>query len=462
MASISSLGVGSGLDLSGLLDQLRSAERQKLQPITQQKTQEQAKVSAYGRLKSGLSELQDAVGKLNSNSLYQGLKANVQGGEGMTATTSAEANPGRYEVAITNTARAGSLASTGVSSLDTVLTTTTDTASLQLTFGDAEAGTTTKTVELEAGLTLEGVRDAINADPDAGVNASIINDGSENGYRLVLSSKETGAEAGISGMSFANFTDANLKGDAGTHQKGLDAKLKINGIDITSSTNTVEGAIQGVTLQLDPGLANETRSLIVEKDEESIREAVQSFVDIYNKLDSTLGRMTQGVGEAAGELVGDRTVRTIETGLSRNLTDSVLGGELTMMSQVGISLKADGRLELDTAKLNEVMADNPQALADFFAGADEKAGMAGRLEATLGRALDDENGMIQRAVSGSEARVASLDTRFERTEQSIERTISRYQKQFSQLDSMMSQMNSTSGYLFQQLNMINGQMASGN
>ncbi|WP_444677461.1 flagellar filament capping protein FliD [Halomonas sp. E19] len=299
MASISSLGVGSGLDLSGLLDQLRSAERQKLQPIAQQKTQEQAKISAYGRLRSGLSELQDAVKKLNGSSLYEGLKASVQGGEGMTATASAQASPGNYKVVINNTAQTGSLASTGVTGRDkTVIAADATDAKLTLTFGGG-----TKEIALAQGATLEGIRDAVNADAEAGVNASIIFDGSE--HRLVLSSRETGVDAGITKMEFSGLAaDVTLDEDQGTLQKGLDASLTINGIGITSSTNTVKDAIQGVTLNLGPGLQNETRSLIVEKDEESIREAVKGFVDTFNKLKSTLGRMTQGWGKLPGSWWG--------------------------------------------------------------------------------------------------------------------------------------------------------------
>lgn len=453
MASISSLGVGSGLDLSGLLDQLRSAERQKLQPITAQKTQEQGKISAYGRLQSGLSKLQDAVANLNDGGLYQSLSASVQG-EGMTATTTEEASPGRYEVAVTHTARAGSLASMGVADLETTqIAADAIDPKLTVTFGND----TTKDIALTPGATLEEIRDAVNADADAGVDASIIFDGTD--HRLVLSSRESGADAGVKDMAFSGLEGGvTLAGDPDTHQAGRDALLDINGIEITSTTNTVEGAIQGVTLTLDPSASGETMSLVVERDRESVKEAVTAFVDAYNEMKSTVGRMTNVTGDAetAGELVGDRTVRNVESQLSRNLVDTVAGGDITMMSQLGISLQANGRLEMDADKLDEVMADNPQALVDFFAGDSEEAGMAGRLEGTLGRMLGDD-GTVQSAISSSEVQVSSLERRYDRTEQSIERTIDRYRKQFSQLDGLIAQMNSVSSYLGQQLTMLNSQ-----
>ncbi|MDW7748814.1 flagellar filament capping protein FliD [Halomonas sp.] len=453
MASISSLGVGSGLDLSGLLDQLRSAERQKLQPITAQKTEEQAKISAFGRLQSGLDKLQEAVAKLNDASLYSSLSTRVEG-EGMTATANDQASAGRYEVEVTQIARAGSLASQGVAnSSDPLVGAGGDTLTLSFE-GKADVD-----IVLEEGWSLDQVRDAINADPDAGVSASIINDGSANGYRLVLNSTESGFDAGIKNMTFGNTA---LAEDATTRQSGQNASLEINGIAITSASNTVEGAIQGITLELDSAAEGKTLAVVVEQDDESLKEAVQGFVSAYNEMKSTVGRMTNVTGDAetAGELVGDRTVRTIESRLSRNLTESVAGGALEIMSQVGIQLNERGRLELDEAKLDAVIAETPQALAEFFAGADEAGGMAGRLDQTLGQILGND-GMIQNSVNSAETRVSSLDNRYERMETSIERTVERYRKQFGQLDAMMSRMNATSAYLGQQLDMISSQMSQG-
>lgn len=448
MASISSLGVGSGLDLSSLLDQLQSAERQKLTPIVEQKNEEQARISAFGRLQSGLEKFQEAVATLNDESTYSSLTATVQG-EGLTATASDEASPGSYDITVNQTARAGSLASTRVSDLEEPLTGAD--ASLDLSFGD---GTATN-VALPENATLGEIRDTINADANAGVDASIINDGT--GHRLVLSSRESGADAGIEGMTFNGMSVA-LSGDSDTKQAGRDAELDINGIAITSTTNTVEDAIQGVTLELDPSAAGETMSLTVAPDTESLKESVKNFVSAYNEMKSTIGRMTKATGdiETAGELVGDRTVRTIESRLSRDLTSPVSGSDMEIMSTVGVSLNENGRLELDENTLDEVIADNPEDLQGFFAGTSEEGGFAGRLTSSLDRMLDSD-GMVQRAIDSSESQVDRIEERYDRTEQHINRTVERYRSQFSQLDGMIAQMNSTSAYLTQQFNALGAQ-----
>lgn len=451
MATITALGVGSGLDLTGLLDQLRAAERQKLQPITAQRTQEQAKISAYGRLQSALNKFQDATAKLNDPKLYQGLTTQVRG-DGMTASAGATATPGNYEVEVLNTARAGSVATTRVADSSAALAG--PNASLELSFGDGS----TRTVTFDEGATLVDMRNAINADADAGVNASIIFDGQ--GHRLVLSSRESGVDAGVTGVSFAGLADPGaIAEDTAARQAGRDAELKINGITITSATNRVEGAIQGVTLELTADSAGKTLGVTVQRDTDSLKEAVKGFVSAYNEMKSTIGRMTAAGSDAtsAGELVGDRVVRSLESRLSRDLTDIVPGGDITMMSQLGISLRPNGRLELDESKLSEAIATNQQAVADFFAGDSKEAGLAGRLGDSMKRYLGDE-GLIKSSITSSETRIDSLKARFERMETSIERSIERYRKQFSQLDMMMAQMNSMSAYLSQQFDIMNAQL----
>ncbi|PWV78266.1 flagellar filament capping protein FliD [Halomonas sp. A11-A] len=458
MSTITALGVGSGLDLSGLLDQLRDAERGKLEPIKRQQEQQQAKISAYGQLQSSLSTFQDSVAKLNDASLYQSLSANVRG-DAFTATTSKAAQPGSYNVEVAQLATAGTLATTAATTRDGELFTAADT--LTLNFGatfdadgeldDSAAPLRSVEIQIEAGWSLEDLRDAINADEKAGVSASIVNDG--NGYRLALASKETGADASLTGLAFGSAT---LEADADTLRVGRDASINVNGIDITSATNKVEGAIQGVTLNLEQTTeAGQPITLRVEQDTLKAREAVQGFVKAFNELKGTIGKLTSFNAETgqAGELNGDSAVRTIEARLRSVLSGGTGEGELRMLSQVGISLQRDGTLKLDDAKLNELTSGNMAALGEFFAGADSKGGLAGSLNSTLGQLLDG-NGIVKRSISGAESRVKSIGERYTRMEVSIERTIDRYRVQFGQLDSMIAQMNQTSAYLTQQFDML--------
>ncbi|MDR5876201.1 flagellar filament capping protein FliD [Halomonas sp. CUBES01] len=446
MGSISSLGIGSGLDLNGLLDQLESAEREKLAPIERQAEAEQTKISAYGQLESDLSTFQDAASALSDGSLFESLSTNTSG-EAVSASADETAMPGSYNITVDTLATRGTLASDGVAEG----TLTTADQNMTFTFGDSSE----TTVAIAADSSLEDIRDAINADENAGVNATIINDGTQD--RLAVSSRESGADASISNFTFDG--DAPFAADTdNTLQAGTDAALNVNGIDITSPTNQVEGAIQGVTLNLQ---SEGTGTVAVEQDTRAVREAVTSFVDSYNALKETTSELTNFDPETgeAGPLNGDSAVRTAESSLRSVLSGGVASGGdgISMLSQVGISLEVDGTLSLDEDKLSDVVANDQQALADFFVGTENNPGMASQVDTRVEQLLGS-SGAVQGAITSSENIVDSLGDRYTRMEQDIGRTIERYRTQFGQLDGMIAEMNQTSSYLTQQFASLDAQL----
>ncbi|SDG08470.1 flagellar hook-associated protein 2 [Onishia taeanensis] len=460
MATISSLGIGSGLDLNGLLDQLKSAEREQLKPITQQQKSYQSQISAYGQLESALSKFQDAAAKLNDADLFKGVTSEVTG-SAVTAAGGTDAAPGRYDIEVTQLARAQSLAADGVDDSSRSLGSA---GTLTLGIGSG-AGTD---IEIAAGSSLEDVRDSINA-AGVGVQASIVNDGGAGGagqpYRLVLTSEETGTESEIA-VSFDDGdggTTSELEGLMGNTSaltetvSAANAELSVNGIDITSQSNTVEGAVQGVTLSV---AEVDTATLTVKRDNASVESAVSSFVSSYNQLQSKMADLTSFNAETgqAGELLGDGTLRSVESRLRNALGGNAAeSGTIQMLSDIGVSLKVDGKLELDEEALRDVVADDLGALSTFFTGDDEAGGFAGQVDAVLERMLSD-NGLIANSTQGLEDSVDRLGERYSRTEESIANTIARYREQFSQLDSMIANMNSTSSYLTQQFSNMNAQL----
>lgn len=462
MASISSLGIGSGLDLNGLLDQLNAAERGKLQPIQRQIDTQQVKISAYGELQGALSGLQGAAGALNDAALYQSLST-ATSGDAVQAAAGRDAAMGQYAIEVERLASAGSLASArleGVTGLGDVVSA--EGGELVLQFAHAGEGQAASVpIAIAAGSTLEDIRDAINAER-AGVSASIVFDGE--GYRLALMSSETGKDASITGMDWSGVDLAEgvafsaEEGAGAIAQAGHDALLNVNGIPIVSASNQVEGAIQGVTLTL---AAEGSSTVKVEQNTRAVREAVTGFVDAYNALKSTIGRLTAFSGdvESAGHLLGDSAVRSIEARLRGVLSGGVAAeeGGFAMLGDIGITLKLDGTLDVDEKRLDDVIANDQAALSAFLAGDSAGEGLAGRLGDTIAQASGD-NGALGGAISGAESRIKSLNERYARMELSIEATISRYRTQFGQLDGMIAQMNQTSDYLFQQFEIMNAQL----
>lgn len=446
--SITSLGVGSGLDLNGILDQLRDAEREKLQPIERQLGGEQSRISAFGQIQGGLSELQGAASALSSPDLYQNLSASTRG-DAVSAAADDTAVAGRYGVEVSTLATRGTLASQGQPDAKAAISGAED-QTMTLTFGD----TSTHPVSISAESSLEDIRDAINADDQAGVDASVIFDGSN--YRLALGSTETGADASIASFSFDRTTP--LAQDDGTAAPGTDAALSVNGVDITSANNQVEGAIQGVTLNLD---ATGTAQVEVEQDTLGVREAITGLVDAFNAYQGTAGELTRFNSETgeAGELNGDAALRRVDSRLRNDIggvVESAPDGFSTLRD-IGIALELDGTLSIDEARLDSVISNDQQALSRFLAGDETRPGLADQISTSLDQMLAN-NGAVQGAINSSETRIESLESRFTRTEQQVEQTLDRYRTQFNQLDGMIAEMNQTSDYLTQQFASLDAQL----
>jgi flagellar hook-associated protein 2 len=450
MASIASLGIGSGLDLNGLLKQLTTAEQQKLTPISTEKTANTAKISAYGTLKGALTSLQDAVTKLADKTTYQALASSLSG-TGITSAVTSTAIPGSYKITVNSLAQANSLSTTGVADKTSAL----GTGDLTLTVGGKSA---TITID-STNNTLEGIRDAINAQ-NTGLTASIVNTGdATNPYRLSLTSNTTGTASAIS-TSLANGTGtvASLLATGALTEttQAKDASLTVNGIDITSQSNTVEGALQGVTLNLsldalDSAGNAKTQTLTISRDTSSMNQAITTFVNAYNTLDSTTDSLTSydSSTKKAGQLLGDSTLNSIKNSLRNAMNASVSGSTYSHLSDLGISLQLDGTLKVDTTKLDKAVSGDPSALSKFFAGATSGAGFTSQISSALDNALGDQ-GSVTNAISGLQSANKRLDDRYTAMQDSINTTIDRYRTQFTQLDTLISQMNSTSTYLTQQ------------
>ncbi|WP_447527712.1 flagellar filament capping protein FliD [Vreelandella sp. TE19] len=445
MAAITSLGIGSGLDLNGLLDQLETAERAKLTPIAQQVQSEQATVSAYGTLKSAVATFQDATEALNDTATFESLTTNVDG-DAVTAVVSNEAQAGRYEVEVDQLATAGSFVTERLGSSDESIVSGEQTLTFDVAKGDMAP------ITIADGSSLQDIRDAINEQGGGQVTASIIDDGQ--GYRLSVMASETGADASIESSNFSSvLSEAAVTSDTQVIQAGQDAAFNVNGIDIVSSSNQVEEAIQGMTLNLTEAGASSTIS--VEQDDEALRKNVDAFVEGFNSLKDTLTRLTSfdaETGQSAG-LNADATTRAVERDL-RSAISSVVGGDgFSVLSDIGISLQTDGKLKIDDDKLDNVIATEPDTLANFFAGSSDDTGMAGQINASLERIVGD-GGRLDTAESNAESRVGTLENRFARTEERIDQTIARFRAQFQAMDSMVAQMNQTSSYLSEQLGML--------
>ena len=449
-ATVTSLGVGSGLDLESILESLEESKTASLlTPITTQETSVNAEISAYGTLTSALDKLQTAAAALADSSLYEALSTSISG-SGVSVTTTSDAVAGSYSIEVTQLAQAQSLATTGISDTSSTL----GSGTLTLQVGDNEAVSITLD---SSNNTLSGLRDAINA-AGAGVTATLVNDGSDTPYRLVLTSGSTGTQSEIS-VSYSSDDSSDLASslfnDMTETVAAKDAQLTINGISITSQSNTVSEALQGVTLSL--SAIGSSQTLTIQRDTDKIADAINDFVDAYNSFVSTVDTLTAYDADSgsAGELLGDSTTRRISTELASDLYSQIGSGTFTYLSQLGIGLESDGTLSVDDDKLDSALTDNLDALTEFFIGSDGKSGFITRMTEDLDNYLDEDSGLITAKTDSLESKLERLEERYEEKQALIDSEMARWREQFTQLDTLISTLNTTADYLTTQFEALN-------
>lgn len=461
MASISTLGIGSGLDLSTILDSLTTAEKASLTPITTQQSAYTSKLSAYGTLKSALTTFQTANTKLNDADLFTATTA-TSSSSAFSATTSGSTVAGKYTVSVTQLAQAQTLTSAVQTSNTTALGDSAASRTMAITLTDGTSKNITLTAEQTS---LTGMRDAINS-ADAGVTATIIKVG-DGSYRLSMTSSETGSDNAVSKIEVTgdDTLQAVVGYDASTTTNAMtesvtaqNAKLTVNNVAIESSSNEISDALEGITLNLnDTTTGNQT--LTITKDTSKANSAITSWVDAYNTLLDQFTTLTKytavDVGADAqdssnGALLGDSTLRTIQTQLKTMLTNAQSSSTYKTMAQIGITTDpTSGQLELDSDKLDTALSADPDGVKEMIVGDGKTTGITTTIATNLTGWLSS-TGIIQAATDGVSKTLNNLTDQYNTMSTRIDNLVARYKAQFTQLDVLMSSLNTTSDYLTQQ------------
>jgi flagellar hook-associated protein 2 len=447
MPTISSAGIGSGLDVASIVSQLMTLERQPLVALQQKEAGVQADLSAYGQLRSELSKFQTAMDGLGTLSKFKVYKATPEDEDVFTASASSTAAPGTYNIEVVQLAASHRQNSQRYADKDT---TTVGTAGDRI---HVQVGTdTANAFEVEiGGKTLEQIRDAINVAADnVGVTATLVPDydtgTSTEYYRLVLTSDETGTANQMT-LSFEDSGGGAIADPMGFTQltAARDAQLKVEGYLAVRSSNTVSDVVDGVTLNLKATTATGvTKKLTVTRDDAAIEESVNEFVTAYNDLHAKLSELR------TGELAGDTTLLTIESSLRNifNTAPTGLSGSYTWLSQVGVSIQVDGTMSLDSTALKSALATDFTGVAELFAHDDQ--GYAFRLEALVDGYLQTD-GLIDSREDGLNSRIDTLQERQDALERRLVMIEQRYTAQFAALDSLIGSLQATSSFLTQQL-----------
>ena len=456
MASLSSPGIGSGLDVNGLVTQLVAAAKTAPQnAIDKRRDTNGAELSAIGSLKSALSAFQDSLSSLADGSAFTQFLATASSTDHFSAIADATAAAGTYSVDVQQLATAEK-ASSGAFAANTTLSTG------QLTIA---VGTKSMTIAVGSGTSsLAQLAGAINRNANnPGVTAAVVH--AADGDHIVLTSTKTGAANAFSVTGTGDV--AGLSYDPATGTGGLtsvthaqDAKLSIDGFDVTSASNAVQGAIQGVTINLTTVSGTTPDTLTVAADNDSIQKAVQTFVDNYNKLVGTTKTLTSydsGSGQA-GALLGDSTLLGITSRLSRSLGTQFgsSGDAVRSLADIGIKFEVDGSLSLADDKLSAALAGSPEQVRTLFGNA---AGLGKSLTPMLegylqtGGILDGRTDSLNQSNKSLDDQQSQLDARMDALTQM-------YTAQFTKLDQLLTSLNSTSSFLTQQLANVSSSQSS--
>jgi len=318
-------------------------------------------------LETNLTAFNSYLTDLSAPDLFQQKNATSSDESVVSITTTSAAALGSYSVESKQLAQANTVVAnkTYTSASDTI-----SNGTLDITVSGQ-----TQSITVDASNnTLEGLQNVINSG-DYGVTASIINNGGS--YQMMFTSKQTGATGEISVSGLSDFDTAGYT----TTAEAQDAVMVLNGLTVTSESNTFEDVIEGVTFNLNSAAIGSPKSLSVTQDSEQVSETISSFVGVYNQLQTIFEELgsydKSDLSEAEleseefqyyGDLAGSSLLRSVQSQIESSLTGAIteLTGNFTTLSSVGITLDREGMLELDESTLNSVIESDMRALSNLF------------------------------------------------------------------------------------------------
>lgn len=478
MATISSVGIGSGLDVNSIVSQLVALEKQPLKTLELKATNVQSQISAFGEIQSQFAALTDVAARIADPATWTARKATSSNINAATITAKGTAIATSISLDIDQLAlkQSGSSAAMPVGSVPGAGTLTIQLGTWSAGGGAFAPGTASSVdVAVSATDTISDMASKINA-ANTGVVATVFNDGSNE--RLLLQSKATGAAAGfrvqsedaaLSGLVF----DPQNKPGVGMAATGIpvqyaqQAMARINGLAVTSSTNTLTDNIPGVTIELLTttttgfGTVGEVKSpanMVISEDVTPAVKNVNDFVTAYNALNKSLVELTKydATTKTAGLFQGDSTVLGLQNVLRSILGSSSLGASLQRLSDVGIERQLDGSLEINTNKLSDAAnngtdlqqlftKNNSDPLTDGFALKFKSLGQG--IAASTGT-LSNKAAALRKLLDNNADAQTKLNDRASLFE-------TRLRARYSALDAQMASLNALNAYVTQQVTLWN-------
>ena len=440
--AISSAGIGSGLDVAKIVEQMVAAEKVPLKKLEYKAEGIQTQISTYGEIKSLTSKLGDIVSKLTRDSAWNGVSISSSNPT-LSGTMTGIAATGTYNIQVTHLAQAQTTALGGAGGIALAKDQAMGAAgTIKLKMGAVE-----KDISVSGSDTLTKIATKIN-EAEMGIQASVVTDvdGKE---RLMLRSKETGTDKAFT----VDLGAAPAVLGQNTTQNAQNAKVELNGLVVESSSNTFANTIPGMSFTVSE-VTSTAATLNVKADTEAMKKNIQEFVDTYNELNDLLTQSTKYVEESktAGVLQGDSATVSLQNSL-RMLTQGISGstGGLTRLAEIGIQMQEGGKLSTDTTKLDKALT-NLEGLKGLFANKADALGQGGGIAVNFKNftdkllsfdgTLNTKTDSLERTLKSNSAEQTKVNTRADTLEK-------RLYAQYSALDTKMASLNALNAYVSQ-------------
>lgn len=391
-------GLGSGLDVEGMITKLMKLEAAPLTQLNSKEVKAQAKISAWGTVKSAVAAFQTATQAMQSATAFNSLKGTSSDETVASVTTTSQSKTGSASIAVTQLAQAGKTMLAGTFTAGQTINTLSTASTITLQFGTItgasgptatftpDSSVTAKVINIRANATLEQAVEDINK-AAVGVTARTVS--TPAGLKVVVESLSTGGKTDMrinTGTGILNSgsnafgvvpTSAGAVGTDLVH--GQDAQYTIDDVPISSKTNTITDALSGSTITLKGvSAAGKKANLTVATDTSGVKTQLEAFVKAYNDLNTTLRSLSaygvsSGKGQAptgGGALSGDATVRAIQTEMRAMFNQAIPGAPkgYSSMVDIGVTFAKDGTLSLDSTKLSTALTNNSDGVRQLLMG----------------------------------------------------------------------------------------------
>ena len=436
--SITFGGLATGLDTDAIISALMDIEKAPIRRLERDQSYYKNRLNAFSSLDGKLKTFLDRARALDSTNKFNTPAVSTGSQEHLSVTARDTAGTGTYQMTVMALAQQQKDVSQGYHSRSAA---DFGTGNLNLTVG----GESHSIAISEDNNSLEGIAAAING-ANLGVSATIINDGTESPYRLVLTGSDTSQTfsldaSGLTGGSAPDFTMA-------TTQAAQQAHVVIDGIDIYSNSNSIDNAIAGLNLELLKADPDARTTVSVSVDTDAAAKKIKDFANAYNDIIHFIGdQRDSGWGN-------DPSFRSIRGQLQSFLVSPQGGGAYSSLSQLGFETQRDGTVRLNEATLNEALANDYEGVANLFAGTAETQGVAAQFSTYLRNATDSSDGFYAARRSSTNSSIRQIDQRILSLEARLEQKERTLRAQYSAMEQLVSGLNSQGSYLMQQLSAV--------